>query len=189
MAAWSRDPAGMRVITLLNQCYRFPGFIYENARVCPDSKVIEIDIRPRRGSKPVCSGCHRPGRGYDHLAVRHFEFVPLWGFLVYFVYRIRRVDCNTCGVRVEEIPWASGKHQLTNAYMLFLAHWARMLSWQETANAFRTSWDKVCQAVEYVLGARTPRDRRHPGDRGRRDPVWQGPHLSDPGLPDRAGLH
>jgi transposase len=106
----------MRVITLLNQCYHFPGFVYENARVCPDSKVIEIDIRPRRGSKPVCSGCHRPGRGYDHLGVRHFEFVPLWGFLVYFVYRMRRVDCKTCGVRVEEIPWATGKHQLTKAY-------------------------------------------------------------------------
>jgi transposase len=35
--------------------------------------------------------------------------------------------------------------------MLFLAHWARKLSWQETAIAFRTSWDKVCQAVEYVV--------------------------------------
>jgi len=141
----------MRVITLLNHCHHFPGFVYENARVCPDSKIIEIDIRPRRGTKPVCSGCHQPGPGYDHLGVRHFEFVPFWGFLVHFVYRMRRVDCKTCGVRVEEVPWATGKHQLTKAYMLFLAHWARMLSWQETANTFRTSWDKVCQAVEYVV--------------------------------------
>jgi transposase len=141
----------MRVITLLNHCHHFPGFVYEKARVCPDNKVIEIDIRPRRGTKPVCSGCHQPGPGYDHLGVRHFEFVPLWGFLVHFVYRMRRVDCKSCGVRVEEVPWATGKHQLTKAYMLFLAHWARMLSWQETANAFRTSWDKVCQAVEYVV--------------------------------------
>jgi hypothetical protein len=23
------------------------------------------------------------------------------------------------------VPWATGKHQLTKAYMLFLAHWAR----------------------------------------------------------------
>jgi transposase len=30
-------------------------------------------------------------------------------------------------------------------YMVFLAHWARKLSWKETA------WDKVCQAVEYVV--------------------------------------
>jgi hypothetical protein len=64
---------------------------------------------------------------------------------------MRRVDCRVCGVRVEELPWAIGKHQLTKAYMMFLAHWARKLSWQETAVSFRTTWDKVCQAVEYVV--------------------------------------
>ena len=36
--------------------------------------------------------------------------------------------------------------------MLFLARWARKLSWKETAQAFHTSWDQVCDAVEYVVG-------------------------------------
>src|SRR5436305_8736322 len=35
--------------------------------------------------------------------------------------------------------------------MLFLARWARRLSWKETAQAFRTSWDKVFDAVEHVV--------------------------------------
>ena len=35
--------------------------------------------------------------------------------------------------------------------MLYLAHWARKLSWKETALSFRTTWDQVCQAVEYVV--------------------------------------
>ena len=141
----------MRLITLLNRCHHFPGFVYEKARLRPDQGIIEIEVRPRRGSKPVCSGCHRPAVGYDHLGLRRFEFVPLWGVVVLLLYRMRRVDCTACGVRVEELPWATGKHHLTKAYMLFLAHWARKLSWQETAIAFRTSWDKVCQAVEYVV--------------------------------------
>jgi len=38
-----------------------------------------------------------------------------------------------------------------SAYMLFLARWARRLSWKETAEAFRTSWDKVFDAVEHVV--------------------------------------
>jgi transposase len=54
-------------------------------------------------------------------------------------------------VVVEELPWASGKHQLTKVYMQFLAHWARKLSWKETATSFRTSWEQVCHAVEYVV--------------------------------------
>ena len=141
----------MRLITLLNHCQHFPGFVYEKARLCPESSTIEIRVRPRRGSKPVCSGCHKPATGYDQLSIRRFEFVPFWGFMVLLIYRMRRVDCRACGVRVEELPWAIGKHQLTKAYMLFLAHWARKLSWQETAVAFRSTWDKVCQAVEYVV--------------------------------------
>jgi len=57
---------------------------------------------------------------------------------------MRRVDCRRCGVvTVEEAPWGDGKRTLTKASMLFLARWARRLSWKETAEAFRTSWDKV----------------------------------------------
>ena len=141
----------MRLICLLNQCQHFPGFVYQKARLCPHSLSIEIDVRPRRGSKPVCSICHQRGTAYDLLSLRRFEFIPIWGFAVLLLYHMRRVDCSTCGVRVEELPWAIGKHQLTRTYMVFLAHWARKLSWMETASSFRTSWDKVCQAVEYVV--------------------------------------
>ena len=35
--------------------------------------------------------------------------------------------------------------------MLFLARWARRLSWKETAEAFREFWDKVFDAVEHVV--------------------------------------
>ena len=75
----------------------------------------------------------------------------MWGYAVILLYRMRRVDCRGCGVKVEAVPWAMGKHTLTRAYMLFLAHWARKLSWRETARAFHTSWEKVYQAVEYVV--------------------------------------
>ena len=103
------------------------------------------------GSAAVSSGCQKPAPGYDQLPERRFEFIPFWGFLVFFLYRMRRVHCRNCGVVVEEVPWGDGKHQLTRAYMLFLARWARKLSWKETAEAFRTSWEKVCDAVEYVV--------------------------------------
>lgn len=141
----------MLLTRLLNACHRFPGFVYEGARLCERSKTIEIAVRPRRGSKARCSGCGRPARGYDQLAVRRFEFIPIWGFAVVLLYAMRRVECHSCGVKVEEVPWAQGKHTLCKAYMLFLAHWARKLSWKETAHSFQTSWEKVFHAVEYVV--------------------------------------
>ncbi len=83
---------------------------------------------------------------------RRFEFIPVWGFAVELLYSMRRVECRACGVKVEEVPWGMGKHTLTRAYMFYLAQWARKLSWKETAQSFHTSWEKVCQAVEYVVG-------------------------------------
>jgi hypothetical protein len=73
--------AAHRLKLVLNPCERFSGFIYEKARLCQESRTIEIEMRPRRGCKRVCSGCHERGTTYDHLSVRRFEFVPLWGFM------------------------------------------------------------------------------------------------------------
>lgn len=141
----------MELLTILNHCYRHRGFVYRRARFGPDKKSIEVDVQPRAGSAALCSGCHQPAPGYDHLPERRFEFIPLWGLLVFFLYRMRRVQCRNCGVVVEQVPWSDGKHQSTKAHMLFLARWARKLSWKETAESFHTSWDRVRDAVEYVV--------------------------------------
>jgi transposase len=149
----------MELITILNRCHRFRGFVYHQARFTSDHKSIEISVRPRKRSAAICSRCHQPARGYDQLAERRFEFIPFWGFFVFLLYAMRPVDCRRCGVVVvEEVPWGDGKRTLTRAYMLltraymlFLARWARRLSWKETAEAFRTSWEKVFDAVEHVV--------------------------------------
>lgn len=144
--------AAMELTTILNRCHHFRGFVYENARFSTAKRSIEVVLRPRKGSAAVCSRCHLPAPGYDQLAERRFEFIALWGFFVFLLYAMRRVDCRRCGVvAVEEVPWGDGKRSLTKAYMLFLARWARRLSWKETAECFRTSWDKVFDAVEHVV--------------------------------------
>src|SRR5260370_9150385 len=146
---WFRD---MELITILNRWHRFRGFVYHQARFTSDHKSIEISVRPRKRSAAVCSRCHQPAPGYDQLPERRFEFIPLWGFFVFLLYAMRRGDCRRCGaVVVEEVPWRAGKRTLTRAYILFLARWARRLSWKETAEAFRTSWEKVFDAVEHVV--------------------------------------
>jgi transposase len=141
----------MLLTRLLNACHHFPGFVYEGARLNETTRTIEVDVRPRRGSRPRCSGCGQSAPGYDTQSERRFEFIPLWGFAVVLLYRMRRVECRACGVKVEAVPWGIGKHTQTRAYMLYLAHWAKKLSWKETAQSFHTSWEKVCQAVEYVV--------------------------------------
>ncbi|HKE26025.1 MAG TPA: hypothetical protein VKB88_26900 [Bryobacteraceae bacterium] len=142
----------MELITILNRCHRFPGFVYQHARFTPDHKAIEISVRPRRGSAAICSRCHQTAPGYDQLTERRFELIPCGDFSSSF--------CTRCGASTaaavamwlsKKFPGGDGKRTMTTAYMLFLAPWARRLSWKETAEAFRTSWDKVFEAVEHVV--------------------------------------
>jgi len=139
----------MQMKTVLNRVHPIKGFVYQKVRFVHET--IEVEVRPRHGSRAYCSGCGRRGPTYDHLGRREFAFVPLWAISVYLVYAMRRVDCRRCGVTVEMTPWADGKHHLTRAYAVFLARWARRLSWREVAEIFRTSWESVYRSVAWVV--------------------------------------
>jgi hypothetical protein len=75
----------MELITILNRCHRFRGFVYEQVHFSADKKSIEVAVRLLKGWA-VCSRCHLPAPSYDQLSERRFEFIPLWGFLVSILY-------------------------------------------------------------------------------------------------------
>ena len=141
----------MQLQTILNSVEKQKGFVYHAVRWSDNRTGLLVSIRAHARSRPIGSGCGRKGPGYDTLAERRFEFVPLWATAVFFLYSMRRVDCPRCGVTVEQVPWSDGKHQSTFSYRLFLAAWARRLSWKETALVFGTSWDTVFRAVDWVV--------------------------------------
>jgi transposase len=138
--------------TILNRCHRFKCFVYDTIYFGDDGKTIHVTMMARKGSKAICSGCEKPGPTYDTFKTpRGFAFVPLWGFPVLLWYFMRRVGCKRCGVTVEKVPWAEGKHASCNVYRLFLARWARRLSWSEVATIFGTNWGVVYRAVRWVV--------------------------------------
>jgi transposase len=143
----------MQIKTILNRVQKFKSFVYGAVRwiEAGAGPALEVELHPRTNSRGVCSGCGRTGPGYDRLARRCFEFVPLWGMKVFLVYAPRRVDCVGCGVKVEQMPWAAGKCPLTTTYAWFLAGWAKRLSWKEVAEVFHMSWDAVFGAVEMAV--------------------------------------
>jgi transposase len=143
----------MQLKSILNRVQKHKSFVYEEVEWGQDGgrASLRVSIRPRAHKRPVCSGCKRARPGYDTLPARSFEFVPLWGIAVFLVYALRRVNCKRCGVKVEAVPWATGKHTLTTAYMQFLALWARRLAWSEVARVFHTSWEKVFHSVEWMV--------------------------------------
>jgi len=140
----------VRPQTLLKQCLPFKSFVYRNSRLDhgKNGMMIVAEIEPRKNGVVLCSCCAKKCATYDHLKTREFDFVPLWNIPVIFEYQMRKVDCPRCGVRVEKVPWAEGKSHTTAAMQLFLAQWARKLSWKETAQSFGTCWDTVYRSVK-----------------------------------------
>lgn len=107
----------MHVKTILNRIEKQPGFIYDTCKWRDtESLALVITLRLQAGNKPICSKYGEKRPGYDTLKARSFTFVPLWGILVTFLYAPRRVQCPTCGVKVEKLPWAAGKSHLTVTY-------------------------------------------------------------------------
>jgi transposase len=140
----------MSIKTILNRCHPIRYFVYGAARFVGEQ--IHVVVRPRVGSLGQCGACGGRGPTYDTARQpRRFEFVPLWGYVVFLVYRMRRIDCATCGVRTEQVPWADGKNRCCNVYRLFLARWARRVSWSEVALIFGVTWGVVNRAIRWVV--------------------------------------
>ena len=143
----------MLIKTLLNKVERFKSFVYgaTQVKLVDGVEALVIDIEARRNSRPACPECHKRAPAHDRQPQRLFEYLPIWSFKSYLRYAPRRVKCPEHGVKVEAMPWAYGKERMTISYQVFLARWAKRLSWKETATIFETSWDSVFRAVQFVV--------------------------------------
>jgi hypothetical protein len=91
----------VELITILNLCPHFRGFVYHRATFSPDRKSIEISVRPRKGSAAVCSRC----------ISRLPEHVVTWGL----EHRsLGQIDA----IGVDEIQYAKGHKYLTLVYQI-----------------------------------------------------------------------
>ena len=109
-------------------------------------------IAADRRYAPRCGRCLEPAPYRDTRPTRRFRHVPMWGIAVELRYTPRRVSCPRCqGVRVEWMPWVSGKRRMTRALMVTLARWTRRLPWKQVARLFRCAWGTVATAVEEAV--------------------------------------
>src|SRR5439155_4569113 len=143
----------MLVKTILNRVEKFKSFVYGQTYLEPMSgeNAIIVELLDRANSKGECADCGKRCPAYDRQPARNYEYVPLWGMKVFFRYSPRRINCQEHGIHVERVPWAEGKEHMTKSYQGFLARWAKRLSWKETADVFRTSWESVYRAVDWVV--------------------------------------
>ena len=157
----------MRIQTILNRVEKFKSFVYGEATLeeHDDGPALVVQmVASQEQSAVLCSGCGRPGPAYDRLEERRFEFVPIWGILVFLAYRMRRVNCKRCGVTVEMVPWCDGKNQLTTTYR-----------WYPGDLGQEAELERGRLDLPHVVGQRLPGG----GARGRVGPGASGPERGD----------
>ena len=148
-----RPAIQLHLKTILNRIQHFAGFVYHEIRLREHGSSLRIDIHleAHAARDAKCALCRKAAPGYDRLPKRSWRFVPLWGIPTALWYAPRRVHCPEHGITVEHIPWSAGKRPVAIPMMIFLARWARRLSWRETARAFQTSWEAVYRSVDWFV--------------------------------------
>ena len=83
----------MLIKTILNKVHKLKSFVYQDVEpgCYQGSEVSNVAVAPRKNGHAICSGCLKSAPGYDSLAERRFEFVPLWGIRVFLLYKMRLV--------------------------------------------------------------------------------------------------
>jgi transposase len=144
----------LTVKTLFRHVQDLAGFVVKSVQERFDAKEphIEVTLEAHGNYKRRCSCCGKPGRVHDKLPERPWHYVPIWNIKVSLRYAPRRVICPERGApTVEAMPWNLGKSRYALPYKIYLARWARLLSWKKTAEMCNASWDAVYESVKWMV--------------------------------------
>ncbi len=120
---------------------------------------LVADVKPT-WRKPRCSCCGEVRPGYDHRD-KPVRWVHLGIGAIRFIleYAPRRVECPTCGVRIELVPWAGADSRFTRPFEEMTAYLAQITNKTEVARMMGISWRTVGNIVERVVAERLDPDR------------------------------
>jgi transposase len=124
--------------------------IVRNVRFDDDGLLVAVSPSWR---KPRCGLCGKRAPGYDQpKEERRWRDVALGGVVVWLVYHLRRVECATCGIRVERVPWAAHDSRFTLALEELGAFLARITDKSTVSSVLGVSWRAVGRMVQRVVG-------------------------------------
>jgi len=139
---------------------------------------IRIERRGVRGH--ACGGCGRRTWRVRDAKDRTWDDLPWSGYWATLVYRQRRVQCRTCGIRTERVGFASPKARITRRLRQLIGLDCQSMPTSHAAVRHGVSWGKARRAECAFLGAwdagRPKRRPRHLGadeiQRGKGQRFW-----------------
>ena len=141
----------MLIETFIRKQLRLKAHRVTKVETTEEIMIIEIDRLGRRQLR--CGVCGKPCRGVHSIRrQREWRDLSMRKLQLVLHYQPRRVQCQRCGVRVEDFPWAEPWARVTRALANAVASLARELSWQGTARHYGLNWKSVAGIVQRAVG-------------------------------------
>ncbi len=138
----------MRVCTLFNRLLSGKGFWVRSVRL--EAGGIHVGVVSRR-RVPRCGGCGRIARRVYDRKRRVWRHLSVLAMRVFLEATLRRVRCQRCGVRSEEIAWARTGSLFTRAFEDQVAGLTRVTDKTTVKRLFRISWVTVGRIAGRVV--------------------------------------
>jgi transposase len=110
---------------------------------------ISIERQDVRGYE--CTGCQRRTWRVRDRAERTWDDLPWAEHRVTLVYQQRRIDCRTCGIRTERIPFADPKARITRRLRQLIGLDCQSMPTSHAAVRHGVSWSKARRAEKVLL--------------------------------------
>jgi transposase len=118
-----------------------------------EGKGVVVDVQPR-WRRPRCGQCGRIRPAYDRSPPRRWRHLALGRGVFWLQYAPRRVDCRTCGVRVEDVPWAAPLSRFTKDLEELVAYLAQQMDKTAVCKLVGIDWRSVSSIIERVVSER-----------------------------------
>ncbi len=143
----------MRLTTLLRRLLGVTQMYVKQVEMAADGPLtVSVEPSWRRAR---CGTCGKRSPRYDRQPVREWRHLS-WGRMpAWLRYAPWRVSCRRCrGVKVEQVPWASGSSVFTSGFEELAAYLAQVTDRTAVSRLLGISWVTVGSIVERVVARR-----------------------------------
>ncbi len=128
-------------------CLFWEGFRLESYAQIDDQSLL-IRLQPADDCLPRCSGCNEKTSAIHDTHIRRLRERDLFQYRVWLEVPVRRVRCPTCGPKLEDISWLSGRQRLTAGMINWVESLVRLMPVQHVAAQLSLHWHTV-KAIDH----------------------------------------
>lgn len=141
----------MRISTVFRKLLAVTAMVVRSVLMNGGEVVVAVAPLWRR---PRCGECGEIGPIYDTCEERTWRHLALGRSPFLLRYAPRRVGCSTCGVRVEQVPWAAQGSRFTRDFEELAAYLAQRMDKTAVTKLLGISWRTVGAIVERIVAER-----------------------------------